>query len=173
MPTNLLGNLVIMPNPSNPNNLPGFHVPEGFGRVTRDGKTEIFVVLNKEPLGSYILSVAYEMDDFAEGRDCGDMLYLEEADAIEHLGGIQEYLNPTNPVEKWRYALLREFPRTIGLLPIVRACEKLQLIGRSPTAEDVQTAVREGVAVYYTRRLLIEAGRRRAPIEARSDQHDH
>lgn len=66
----------------NPDRLTGFHVPEGFARVTRDGKTGTYVVLNQEPLGSYILSVAYEMDDFAKGRDCGDMLYLVETDAI-------------------------------------------------------------------------------------------
>ena len=145
-----------MPRPFNPNNVPGFHIPEGFARITRDGHTDIYLIQNQMPFGSYRVSLAYELDDFKEGRIRGHFLYVRESDAVEHLGGIKEYFTPLKPTERWIADVFRQTGRSVGLLPMVRACEQLRRLKRTPTDAEIRHAVHEAVADYHTRRLLLE-----------------
>lgn len=80
--------------------VPGFHIPEGFARITRNGQTDIYLIKNRMPLGSYWLSVAYAMDDFEAEKAVGYTMFVRETDGIEHLSGIKEYFIPLKPTEK-------------------------------------------------------------------------
>ncbi len=137
---------------------PGFYIPEGIARITRNGHTDIYLIRNQMPLGSYRVSLAYELDDFKEGQSCGHFLYLRESDAVEHLGGIKEYFISLKLTERWIADVVRQCDRSVGLLPIVRACEKLRNLKRPPTDEEIRQTAREALADYHTRRLMLNFG---------------
>jgi hypothetical protein len=143
----------------NPNELLGFHIAEGFARITCNGHTDVYLVLNRVPLGAYTLSVAYAMDDFADDMNgVGHTFFVKETDEIEHLGGARDYFAPISTVEPWKAAVVRLFEQSIGLLPIVRACEKLRTFGRAPTVEEIRQAAQESLADYQVRRLMRGVG---------------
>ena len=70
--------------------IPGFQIPEGLSRITRNGHTDIYLIQNQMPLGSYWVRLAYELDDFEEGKSRGHNLHVRESHAVERLGGIKE-----------------------------------------------------------------------------------
>jgi len=151
--------MIGMTNQLSPSELQRFHIPEGFARIARDGHTDIYLVLNRVPLGAYTLSVAYSMDDFADdSKRVGHTLFVRETDEIEHLGGVREYFEPIGTIEPWKAAVVRLFRRSVGLLPIVRACEKLRTLGRTPTVEEIKHAAQESLADYHMRRLMLGVG---------------
>lgn len=156
--------MIGMTNQFSPSDLAGFHIPEGFARISRDGHTEIYLVQNRAPLGAYTLSVAFAMDDFGDdSKGVGHTLFIRQTDEIEHLGGVREYFEPISTIRPWKAAVVRLFDRSVGLLPIVRACEILRTLGRTPTVEEIQHAAQESLADYHMRRLILGVGVRGQP----------
>ena len=72
--------------------------------------------------------------------------------------GCEDALDTHKPhqIKPRRHVIVREFPDTLVLMPVVRACEKLHPLEQSPTAEDIQTAACVAVADYYMCRLMFE-----------------
>lgn len=104
--------------------------PEGFARVTRHGRSDIYLVQNHEGFcWDGRISVAFYMDDFDPGhsdKHYGHPLYLHKADQIESLGSPDVYFAPASPDWDLKCSVVRLFPRSAGLLPVVRALENLK-----------------------------------------------
>jgi hypothetical protein len=99
------------------------------------------------------------MDDFGdEMNGVGLTFFVKETDEIEHLGDAHDYFSPISTVEPWKAAVVRLFEQSIGLLPIVRACEKLRTFGRAPSVDEIRQAAQELLADYHVRRLVREVG---------------
>lgn len=117
---------------------------EGFARITRDGKSDIYVVQNQEYPGDYRVSLAFALDDFDPSdatKLYGEPLLLNALDVVEFLGQAQDYF----------------VPKSAGLLPSVRAIEHLRTKGRQPTEQEIDDAVAYHVGDYQRRRALLIA----------------
>lgn len=129
--------------------------PEGFARVTRHGRSDIYLVQNHEGFcWDGRISVAFYMDDFDPDSDkrYGDPLYLHKDDQIESLGPPLVYFAPANPDWEIKCSLVRLFPRSAGLLPIVRAFETLKRSGIALTDESICEAATSSYLEYVRRR---------------------
>ena len=77
-----------------------FLSPEGFARITRDGKSDIYVVQNQEYPGDYRVSLAFALDDFDPSdatKLYGEPLLLNALDVVEFLGQAQGPVVPRLP----------------------------------------------------------------------------
>lgn len=137
-----------------------FACKEGFARVTRDGKTDIYVVQNQKYPGGHKVSLAFTLDDFEPGNAnklYGEPLILHPADKIDFLGTTADYLVPKAPLWETCFEAIRRTPESAGMLPVVRALELLRSKGQKPSAADVASAVQNCVADYHNRRALLIA----------------
>jgi hypothetical protein len=105
--------------------------------------------------GGYSVSFAFDLDDFDADKNVGHPLVLQKGDVVEHLGTVMDYLAPVSPQWEIVVAVTRGVPRDCGLLPTVRAVERLQLIDGAPTAEDVKRITAEVVDDYHRRRAML------------------
>jgi hypothetical protein len=135
----------------------GFQLKEGFARITRQGKTDVYLIQNREPLGNYALSIAFELDDFEEGKDPGKTFIVRANDTVQYLGPVKEYFAPQKPIGDAMMSIIRAFPRSVGLLPAVRAVESLKAKNRIPTPEEVEQAVKVALNDYHNRRAQLIA----------------
>ena len=135
-----------------------FASAEGFARITRDGKSDIYVVQNQEYPGDYKVSLAFTLDDFEPGNVSklyGEPLVLNALDRIEFLGNAQDYFIPQAPLWEDCLAVVGMNPNEIGLLPTVRAIEHLREKGKIATEQEIELAVKHYVSDYHTRRALL------------------
>ncbi len=133
--------------------------PEGFARVIRHGRSDIYLVQNHEGFcWDGRISVAFYMDDFDPGRSnkrYGHPLYLHKEDQIESLGAPGVYFAPAAPDWEIKRSLVRLFPRTAGLLPIVRAVETFKRSGVALTDESICEAATSAYLDYVKRRSML------------------
>lgn len=133
--------------------------PEGFARVTRHGRSDIYLVQNHEGFcWDGRISVAFYMDDFEPGRSdkrYGHPLYLHKSDQIESLGAPDVYFAPVNKDWDLKCSLVRLFPRSAGLLPVVRAFETLKRSGLALTDESICEAGTTAYLDYVKRRSML------------------
>jgi hypothetical protein len=132
--------------------------PEGFARVTRHGRSDIYLVQNHEGFcWDGRISVAFYMDDFDPDSDkrYGHPLYLNMSDQIESLGPPDIYFAPANKDWNLKCSLVRLFPRSAGLLPIVRAFEALKRSGLALTDESICEAGTTAYLDYVKRRSML------------------
>ena len=132
--------------------------PEGFARVTRHGRSDIYLVQNHEGFcWDGRISVAFYMDDFDPDSDkrYGHPLYLNKSDQIESLGSPDLYFAPANPDWDLKCSLVRLFPRSAGLLPVVRAFETLKRSGLALTDESICEAGTNAYLDYVKRRSML------------------
>jgi hypothetical protein len=132
--------------------------PEGFARVTRNGRSDIYLVQNHEGFcWDGRISVAFYMDDFDPDSDkrYGNPLYLRKDDQIESLGTPLAYFAPTATNWEIKQSLVRLFPRSAGLLPIVRAVEALKRSGCALTDESRCEAATSAYLDYLKRRSML------------------
>ena len=137
--------------------LPGVQVPEGFIRLTRAGKTDIYLVQNHEPLGSFKMSSAYELDDFEPGKKYGMPLIVKDTDLVQHLGTVTEYFTPQGPMGDSVISVIQVFPKNVGMLPLIRTIEKLRSLKRRPTKEEMEQAIEYSLNDYHRRRAMLIA----------------
>ena len=133
---------------------------EGFARITRDGKSDIYVVQNQEYPGDYRVSLAFALDDFDPSdatKLYGEPLLLNALDVVEFLGQAQDYFVPKEPLFHDCLTVVRKVPKSAGLLPSVRAIEHLRTKGRQPTEQEIDDAVAYHVGDYQRRRALLIA----------------
>lgn len=133
---------------------------EGFARITRDGKSDIYVVQNQQYPGDYRVSLAFALDDFEPGNAnklYGEPLILNKTDKVEFLGGYEDYFVPKAPLFHDCLTVVRKVPKSAGLLPSVRAIEHLRTKGRQPTEQEIDDAVAYHVGDYQRRRALLIA----------------
>ena len=132
--------------------------PEGFARVTRHGRSDIYLVQNHEGFcWDGRISVAFYMDDFDPDSDkrYGHPLYLHKSDQIESLGTPGVYFAPANPDWDVKCSLVRLFPRSAGLLPIVRAFEIIKRSGIALTDASICEAATCAYLDYVRRRVAL------------------
>lgn len=132
--------------------------PEGFARVSRQGRSDIYLVQNHEGFcWDGRISVAFYMDDFDPDSDkrYGHPLYLNRSDQIESLGTPGIYFALTAPDWEIKQSLVRLFPRSAGLLPIVRAVETLKRSGIALTKESICEAATFAYLDYLKRRSML------------------
>jgi hypothetical protein len=132
--------------------------PEGFARVTRNGRSDIYLVQNHEGFcWDGRISVAFYLDDFDpdSNKEYGRPLYLNKSDQIENLGPPDVYFAPANPDWDLKCSLVRLFPRSAGLLPIVRACETLKRSGIALTNESICETATRAYLEYVGRRAAL------------------
>lgn len=132
--------------------------PEGFARVTRHGRSDIYLVQNHEGFcWDGRISVAFYMDDFDPDTEkrYGHPLYLNKSDQIESLGSPNVYFAPVNADWELKRSLVRLFPRSAGLLPIVRAVEALKGSGTPLTDESICEAGTIAYLDYVKRRSML------------------
>lgn len=133
---------------------------EGFARITRDGKSDIYVVQNQEYPGDYRVSLAFALDDFDPSdatKLYGEPLLLNASDVVEFLGHPQDYFVPKAPLFHDCLTVVRKVPKSAGLLPSVRAIEHLRRQGRAPTEKEIDDAVAYHLGDYQRRRALLIA----------------
>lgn len=136
--------------------IPGFQISEGFAHITRGDMSDIFLVVNRAPLAAVQFSIEYAFDDFCgDDRSCGNTWFVEETDVVEHLGGVKEYFAFRGPADAWKAIVWNQFDGWVGFLPIVRACENLRSLGRTPTVEEIQSAAQASLADYHQRRHML------------------
>lgn len=137
-----------------------FVAQEGFARVTRDGKSDIYVIQNQEYPGDYRVSLAFAMDDF-DPTDAtklyGEPLLLNSTDVVDFLGTPQDYFLPKAPLMEDSLTMVRMVPQTAGLLPVVRAIEHLRSKGAKPTPDEMEKTTQHYLADYQRRRALLIA----------------
>lgn len=133
---------------------------EGFARVTRDGKSDIYVIQNQEYPGDYKVSLAFALDDF-DPTDAtklyGEPIILNATDTVEFLGSAQDYFVPKAPLMEDALAMVRMVPQSAGLLPVIRAIEHLRAKGAKPTPEEMAKVSQYYLADYQRRRALLIA----------------
>lgn len=133
---------------------------EGFARITRDSKSDIYVVQNQKYPGNYNVSLAFSLDDF-DPTDAtkvyGEPLILNATDHVAFLGCAEDYFVPQAPLWEDNLAIVRMVPKDAGLLPAVRSIEHLRAKGVRPTAEELQNTVDYYVAEYSNRRAWLIA----------------
>jgi hypothetical protein len=133
--------------------------PEGFARVSRHGRSDIYLVQNHEGFcWDGRISVAFYMDDFDPDRSdkrYGHPLYLRSEDQIESLGTPGIYFAPTTPDWEIKRSLVPLFPRSAGLLPIVRAVESLKRSGVALTDESLCEVATSAYLDYVKRRSIL------------------
>ena len=137
-----------------------FASQEGFARVTRDGKTDIYVVQNQEYPGDYKVSLAFALDDFEPdnaNKTYGEPLILNHLDKIEYLGHASDYFVPNAPLWETCFDIVRRTPASVGLLPAIRALEFLRSKGQKPTSTELASAADYYMADYHNRRALLIA----------------
>ena len=128
---------------------------EGFARITRDGKTDIYLIQNMNLPGGYGVSLAFDLDDFDPGKNVGNPLVLQKGDTVKHLGAVMEYMAPASSLWELVVSVTRNIPRSCGLLPTVRAVERLRFLSEVPTAEFIEQTVALVLADYYCRRAML------------------
>lgn len=129
--------------------------PEGFARVTRDGETDIYLIQNMNLPGGYCSSIAFDLDDFDINKNVGNPLVLQEGDVVEHLGAVLEYMAPKSPWWELMVPIVRTIPRNCGLLPAVRAVERLRYLKEAPSGTLIQETIAQVLADYYCRRAKL------------------
>lgn len=133
---------------------------EGFARITRNGKSDIYVVQNQEYPGDYNVSLAFSLDDF-DPTDAtkvyGEPLILNATDHIAFLGCAEDYFVPQAPLWEDNLAIVRLVPKEMGLLPAIRSIEHLRAKGGRPTAEELHKTVEYYITEYENRRALLIA----------------
>ena len=137
-----------------------FASKEGFARVTRNGKTDIYMVQNQEYPGEYKVSLAFAMDDFEPGNTqkmYGEPLVLSSLDQIEYLGSALDYFVPKAPLWETCLDVVRRTPKSAGLLPVVRALEFLRSKGTKPTDAELNSAADHYLNDYRNRRGMLVA----------------
>lgn len=128
---------------------------EGFSRITRNGKSDIYLVLNAEYPGVGSASLAYELDDFDISRPMCDPLILNSDDKVEPLGAVVEYFKPKAPLWDVMMQVTRMIPKDYGLLPTIRVVEALKKAGRAPTLSELENAVQDAIFDYKNRRAQL------------------
>jgi hypothetical protein len=131
---------------------------EGFARVTRNGRSDIYLVQNHEGFcWDGRISVAFYMDDFDPDTDkhYGQPLYLRKDDQIESLGTPGVYFSQIDPNWAIKGSLVSLFPRSAGLLPIVRAFETLKKSGMALTDESICEVATCSYLDYVKRRSIL------------------
>lgn len=137
-----------------------FPCEEGFARVTRDGKTDIYVVQNQEYPGDYKVSLAFALDDFSpsdSNKTYGEPLILRSLDKIGYLGNAVDYFIPCAPLWETTFEVVRRTPESVGLLPAIRALEFLRSKGKKPTSTELTSATDYYLSDYHNRRALLIA----------------
>lgn len=129
-----------------------FISPEGFARVTRDNHTDICLVRNQE-LPAYKVSLAFDLDD-VEPVDPfpGKFCILSDRDAVEFLGTPEDYFIPKAPLWDLLPELVRIAPKDCGLLPLVRAAEKLKTLPPEERVAQTTAVLGATIADYRHRR---------------------
>jgi hypothetical protein len=137
-----------------------FASEEGFARITRDGKSDIYVVQNQEYPGNYKVSLAFVLDDFEPSdptKTYGEPLVINALDRVEYLGSAVDYFVPKAPLWEVSLEVVRMVTEKVGLLPIVRAIEYLREKGKKPNVHDLTKTVDYYVADYHNRRSQLIA----------------
>ncbi len=106
--------------------------------------------------GGYGVSIAFDLDDFDINKNVGNPLVIQKDDVVEYLGAVLEYMAPASPWWDLSVPVVRTIPRTCGLLPAVRAVERLRCLKETPSATLIQETVAAVLADYYCRRAKLE-----------------
>lgn len=129
--------------------------PEGLARVERDAA--VFIgVLKHVAVGSRTLAVLFELDDYSLGQSLGMPLLLMAGDHIDSLGSTDQYFSDTHRDWDLMVAVKERIPDEVGLLPVVRAVERLKVMA-GHTQDDVRTTCAEALR-YYTERRMRASG---------------
>jgi hypothetical protein len=148
-------NATTSPDPQSDASATNVQYPEGFARVTRDGETDIYLVQNINMPGGYCSSLAFDLDDFDISKNVGNPLVLQEGDVVEHMGAVLTYLAPASPFWELIVPVVKTIPRDCGLLPAVRAVERLRCLKEAPSETQIQETIAQVLADYYCRRLKL------------------
>ena len=132
-----------------------FISPEGFACITRGKFSEIYLVQNEEYPG-YKVSLAFELDDFDRAdRLSEEPRILSEEDDVEFLGMPDDYFTPKAPLWGLPLELVRMSSRECGLLPIVRAAEKLKTMPPEERVVQTLAVLETSIADYHRRRARV------------------
>lgn len=134
-----------------------FLCPAGFARITRRASTDIYLVQNQGYPGDHFVSLAFELDDFdTSNKTYGEPIVLMAHHGLEFLGARSDYFfTPKAPLWELPLELLRLAPKDCGLLPIVRAAEKLKTIPPEKRVVQTLAVLEECVADYRSRRAWL------------------
>ncbi len=134
----------------------GFLSPDGFARITRRGSADIYIVQNQEYPDNHFVSLAFELDDFdASNKTYGEPLVLMAHHGLEFLGTHQDYFTPKAPLWELPLELARLAPKDCGLLPVVRAAERLKTMPPEKRVVQTLAVLEECIADYRIRRAKL------------------
>ncbi len=148
-------NTTTSPEPQNDASAANVQYPEGFARITRNGETDTYLIQNMNLPGGYRTSFAFDLDDFHPEKNVGHPLVLHKDDVVEHLGAVMEYMAPASPFWELVVPVVRAIPRDCGLLPTVRAVERLRCLKETPSETLIQETIAQVLADYYCRRAKL------------------
>lgn len=135
--------------------MPQFQVAEGFARITRNGKTDVYLVQNLSLPTGYKASLAFDLDDFDDERSVGKPMVLTKDDQVEHLGKVADIFAEKAPIWGLVTTVKNSIPRDAGLLPAVRALCWLRERNTMPNMTETRNIIQRALDDYASRRAAL------------------
>lgn len=148
---------------NNCDSAPNWLCPEGYARITRDGKTDIYRIVAEVLLAGEGVCFASSMEDYDldnPGRSYGKKMVLHHTDTIEFLGTVESYFSKDADLLSLKKLLLSLIPDSAGLITIVRAVEILKDYPCAITESAVQSVASRAYVDYLQRRAALTVSQR-------------